>query len=135
MTTAFHFPVRSAAAVSVATVAARNATKKPIGRILLEFIDGLNTRRADYRQVIEADAAIVWIDRHAESATVGGFTSRKREKVRFMEQNEKLPVSGQDSRRDFIKKTATAAAAVAATGILKAPVYGQNQAPSANVKG
>jgi predicted dehydrogenase len=52
-----------------------------------------------------------------------------------MDQNEKFPVSGQDSRRDFIKKTATAAAAVAATGILKAPVYGQNQAPSANVTG
>jgi predicted dehydrogenase len=52
-----------------------------------------------------------------------------------MDQNEKSPVSGQDSRRDFIKKTAAAAAAVAATGILKIPVYGQNQSPSANVKG
>src|SRR5687767_1582729 len=51
-----------------------------------------------------------------------------------MEQNN-IPVSGQDSRRDFIKKTATAAAAVAATGLLKTPVYGQNQAPSANVAG
>ena len=45
------------------------------------------------------------------------------------------PVSGQDSRRDFIKKTATAAAAVAATNLLRTPVYGQNQAPSANVTG
>src|SRR5688500_14410472 len=51
-----------------------------------------------------------------------------------MEQNSN-PISGQDTRRDFIKKTATAAAAVAATGILKTPVYGQNQAPSANVGG
>jgi predicted dehydrogenase len=51
-----------------------------------------------------------------------------------MEQNAK-PVLGQDSRRDFIKKTATAAAAVAATSVLKTPVYGQNQAPSANVTG
>jgi predicted dehydrogenase len=34
-------------------------------------------------------------------------------------------------RRDFIKKTATVAAAVAATPLLKTPVYGQNQAPSA----
>lgn len=42
---------------------------------------------------------------------------------------------GQDSRRDFIKKTATAAAAVAATSLLKTPIYGQNQAPSANVAG
>ncbi len=33
-------------------------------------------------------------------------------------------------RRDFLKKTATAAAAVAATPLLKTPVYGQNQAPS-----
>src|SRR5512138_2098179 len=34
-------------------------------------------------------------------------------------------------RREFIKKTATAAAAVAATApFLKTPVYGQNQAPS-----
>ncbi len=34
-------------------------------------------------------------------------------------------------RRDFIKKTATAAAAVAATApFLRTPVYGQNQAPS-----
>ncbi|MGH7967779.1 MAG: Gfo/Idh/MocA family protein, partial [Limisphaerales bacterium] len=38
-------------------------------------------------------------------------------------------------RRDFIKKTATAAAAVAATPLLRTPVYGQNQAPSANVIG
>src|SRR5688500_671552 len=35
-----------------------------------------------------------------------------------------------DTRRDFIKKTATVSAAVAATGILKTPVYGQNTAPS-----
>src|SRR6266481_6109536 len=38
-------------------------------------------------------------------------------------------------RRDFIKKTATAAAAVASTSFLKTPVYGQNQAPSAGVIG
>ena len=35
-----------------------------------------------------------------------------------------------ESRRAFLKKTATAAAAVAATNIFKTPVYGQNQAPS-----
>jgi predicted dehydrogenase len=51
-----------------------------------------------------------------------------------MEQNN-IPALGQDSRRDFIKKTATAAAAVAATGLIKTPIYGQNQAPSANVAG
>src|SRR6266542_3885667 len=41
----------------------------------------------------------------------------------------KSPASG-DTRRDFIKKTATAAAAVAATGLVKTPVYGQSSAPS-----
>ncbi len=35
-----------------------------------------------------------------------------------------------ETRRDFIRKTATLGAAVAATGILKTPVYGQNTAPS-----
>jgi predicted dehydrogenase len=51
-----------------------------------------------------------------------------------MEQKDN-PVLGQDSRRDFIKKTASAAAAVAATNLLRTPIYGQNQAPSANVAG
>ena len=36
-----------------------------------------------------------------------------------------------ETRRTFIKKAATVAAAVSATGFLKTPVYGQNQAPSA----
>ena len=40
------------------------------------------------------------------------------------------PASVGDTRRDFIKKTATAAAAVAATGIVKTPVYGQSSSPS-----
>src|ERR1700756_3415470 len=34
------------------------------------------------------------------------------------------------TRRDFIKKTSTLAAAVATTGLFKTPVYGQSQAPS-----
>jgi predicted dehydrogenase len=38
-------------------------------------------------------------------------------------------------RRDFIKKTASAAAVVAATPFLKTPVYGADTAPSANVTG
>ncbi|MGV3774098.1 MAG: Gfo/Idh/MocA family protein [Verrucomicrobiales bacterium] len=50
-----------------------------------------------------------------------------------MEKNSNMSVGG-DSRRTFIKKSATAAAAVAATSLIT-PVYGQNQAPSANVKG
>jgi predicted dehydrogenase len=35
-----------------------------------------------------------------------------------------------DNRRTFLKKTAVASAAVSAAGVLKTPVYGQNQAPS-----
>ena len=51
-----------------------------------------------------------------------------------MEQNATSSPGGLP-RRDFIKKTATAAAAVAATSFIKTPVYGQDQAPSANVTG
>jgi len=40
-----------------------------------------------------------------------------------------------ESRRSFLKKTATLAAAAATPTLLKTPVYGQNQAPSANVAG
>jgi predicted dehydrogenase len=50
-------------------------------------------------------------------------------------ENKENSLPGGLPRRDFIKRTATAAAAVAATGLLKTPVYGQNQAPSANVAG
>jgi predicted dehydrogenase len=50
---------------------------------------------------------------------------------------EQTPTSsaGGVPRREFIKKAATAAAAIAATSVIKTPVYGQNQAPSANVTG
>ena len=51
-----------------------------------------------------------------------------------MEQNAPSSPGGLP-RRDFIRKTATAAAAVAATSFIKTPVYGQEQAPSANVTG
>src|SRR5580700_2125839 len=47
-----------------------------------------------------------------------------------MEQNDNQPISGQGTRREFIKKTTTLAAAVATTNLFKTPVYGQNQAPS-----
>ena len=47
-----------------------------------------------------------------------------------MQNNENSPVSGQSTRREFIKKTSTAAAAVATVSMFKTPVYGQNQAPS-----
>ena len=47
-----------------------------------------------------------------------------------MDNTANKPPAGGDSRRTFIKKTATAAAAVAATGIIKTPVYGQSSAPS-----
>jgi predicted dehydrogenase len=49
--------------------------------------------------------------------------------------NNVTPSSSALPRRDFLKKTATAAAAMAATPLLKTPVYGQDQAPSANVTG
>jgi len=40
------------------------------------------------------------------------------------------PASTALPRRDFIKKTATVAAAAATTSLFRTPVYGQNQAPS-----
>jgi predicted dehydrogenase len=43
---------------------------------------------------------------------------------------DNLPKAGGDTRRSFIKKAATAAAAVTATRLFRTPVYGQNQAPS-----
>src|SRR5512136_2350542 len=51
-----------------------------------------------------------------------------------MEHNSTSP-SAALPRRDFLRKTATAAAAVAATPLLRTPVYGADQAPSANVAG
>src|SRR5947208_6164246 len=47
-----------------------------------------------------------------------------------MDHQKTTPSAGGETRRDFIKKTATAAAAVAATGIIKTPVYGQSTSPS-----
>ena len=47
-----------------------------------------------------------------------------------MDQNVPNPSAGGESRRIFLKKTATVTAAVAATGVVKTPVYGQSQAPS-----
>src|ERR1051325_6967790 len=47
-----------------------------------------------------------------------------------MDNKKATPMAGGETRRDFIKKTATAAAAVPATGILKTAVYGQSTAPS-----
>jgi len=51
-----------------------------------------------------------------------------------MEKND-APASAGIQRRDFLKKTSIAAAAVAVSPMLKTPVYGQTQAPSANVAG
>lgn len=46
--------------------------------------------------------------------------------------NSKQPNTGttNETRRSFIKKAAVSTAAVASTGILRTPVYGQSQAPS-----
>jgi predicted dehydrogenase len=50
-------------------------------------------------------------------------------------ETKSTPTPGGLPRRDFIKKTASAAAAVATVPLLRTPVYGQEQAPSANVAG
>ena len=47
-----------------------------------------------------------------------------------MDKHATSPLAGGDTRRTFLKKTATATAAVAATGLFKTPVYGQSTAPS-----
>src|ERR1700691_3920957 len=48
-----------------------------------------------------------------------------------MKQDTNTPQDGAATRREFIKKSPLAAAAVAASGnIFKTPVYGQNQAPA-----
>jgi predicted dehydrogenase len=52
-----------------------------------------------------------------------------------MQQKENILSAGAETRRNFLRKTATAAAAVAATGFVKTPVYGQAAAPAANVAG
>src|SRR6266481_4442830 len=51
-----------------------------------------------------------------------------------MQKKEESPSSGVP-RREFIKKTAAAAAVVASAPLLKTPVYGQTQAPSTGVTG
>src|SRR5207245_6027581 len=62
------------------------------------------------------------------------LTTSKSRLIGLMENNT-APSSAGLPRRDFIKKTATVAAAVASTSLLKTPIYGQNQAPSAGVTG
>ena len=47
-----------------------------------------------------------------------------------MNYSQNRSAAGAETRRSFIKKTATAAATVAGTSFFKTPVYGQNQAPS-----
>src|SRR6266436_4035057 len=47
-----------------------------------------------------------------------------------MDNQKTNSMAGGDSRRNFIKKTATAAAAVATTSLFRTPVYGQSTAPS-----
>ncbi|PYK61398.1 MAG: oxidoreductase [Verrucomicrobia bacterium] len=48
-----------------------------------------------------------------------------------MNQNNRPSLAGAETRRNFIKKAATAAAVVAAANPFKTPVYGQSSAPSA----
>lgn len=50
-------------------------------------------------------------------------------------QKQIIPARSESTRREFLKRTAITAGAVAATGFLRTPVYGQATAPSANVAG
>ncbi|HEY3862751.1 MAG TPA: Gfo/Idh/MocA family oxidoreductase [Verrucomicrobiae bacterium] len=52
-----------------------------------------------------------------------------------MNQNANESQDGGATRREFLKKSALAAAAVGSASLFKTPVYGQNTAPSANVTG
>lgn len=49
--------------------------------------------------------------------------------------NPQPPRAAASSRRQFLKRSTAAATVLAAASSLKTPVYGQNQAPSANVTG
>lgn len=52
-----------------------------------------------------------------------------------MNEHQSSTQTGGNSRRDFIKKAATATAVAASARSIITPVYGQNQAPAANVTG
>jgi hypothetical protein len=52
-----------------------------------------------------------------------------------MNPTAKQSQDGGATRREFIKKSTLAAAAAASVTLFKTPVYGQDQAPSANVAG
>src|SRR6185503_4392190 len=56
-------------------------------------------------------------------------STRRNHRYQFMKQTHSDSPNAGENRRSFLKKTA-AATAVASTGFLKVPVYGQNQAPS-----
>jgi predicted dehydrogenase len=47
-----------------------------------------------------------------------------------MDQNENMPKAGAETRRSFLRKTATATAAAAAANLFVTPIYGQTTAPS-----
>ena len=68
-------------------------------------------------------------DRAARWARLAATSRKFNERKNFVMQKQNTSVTGA-SRRDFIKKTSIAAAAVAATGIVKTPVYGADTAPS-----
>ena len=52
-----------------------------------------------------------------------------------MDHKKATPTAGGETRRDFIKKTATAAAVVAGTGLFKTPVYAQSSSSTGRVIG
>src|SRR5688572_15618086 len=68
------------------------------------------------------------VDRSVRSARLFGLRITGTQTSKLMKENNLS--AGADTRRGFIKKTATAAAVVATTNIFRTPVYGQSTAPS-----
>src|SRR5436853_4182647 len=59
-----------------------------------------------------------------------GSSPPQREVLRMPMNSQHDDLPSNETRRSFIKKTATAAAAISTAGIIKTPVYGQSTAPS-----
>src|SRR5262245_26461834 len=70
------------------------------------------------------------IDPAEKNSNVTGLPLPQSESMQLFMDKDNLSKAGKDTRRGFIKKAATAAAAVASTRLFT-PVYGQNQAPAA----
>src|SRR5258707_648828 len=67
---------------------------------------------------------------HQNTTPLAGGETRSSKNINLRNHKNPPGWAGGEPRGYSIKRPATAAAAVAATGILKTPVYGQNTAPS-----